>query len=125
MAWDIRKTYYYLVCFATLIMLIVGSVQVVQNTLDLVMPEEVYRPSPIDMYQRYQRPGEEAMVEAPFTRQELQQMSDEEAARMQRQSRRRALRNLLGSLALLLISAPVYFYHWKKVRADERSSDTP
>lgn len=124
MAWDIRKTYYYLVCFATLIMLIVGSVQVVQNTLDLVMPEEMYRPSPIDMYQRYQRPGEETTFEAPFTRQELQQMSDEEAARMQRQSRRRALRNLLGSLSLILISAPVYFYHWKKVRADERSSDT-
>lgn len=124
MAWDIRRTYYYLVCFATLIMMIIGSVQVVQNTLDLIIPEEMYRPSPIDMHMRSQRPGGETALEEPFTRQELEQMADEEAARMQRQSSRRALRNLLGSLALILISAPVYFYHWKKVRADERSSET-
>ena len=123
MGWDIRKTYYYLVCFATLIMMIVGSVQVVQNTLDLVMPEEPYRMSPMDMYQRFDRPGSE-QDDIPYSQQELEAMADEEANRLQRQAQRRALRNLLGSLALILISAPVYFYHWKKVRADERSSDT-
>ncbi len=123
MAWDIRKTYYYLVCFATLIMLIIGSVQVVQNTLDLVIPEEPYRPSPMDMYHRFDRPGSETSSEIPYAREELKQMAEEEAATMQRQARRRALRNLLGSLALILISAPVYFYHWKMVRADEGSTD--
>lgn len=44
MAWDIRRTYYYLVCFATLLMVIIGAVTVVQNTLDLVLPREVYMP---------------------------------------------------------------------------------
>lgn len=123
MAWDIRKTYYYLVCFAMLIMLIVGSVQVVQNGLDLVFPEEAYRPSAIDMHQRYLRPGGDTS-EVTFTTRELEQMAEEESARIQRQMRHRVLRNLIGSLALIMISAPVYFYHWRKVREDERSSDT-
>ena len=120
MAWDIRKTYYYLVCFATLIMVIVGSVQIVQNILDLAIPEEPYRPTAIDMYQRFQRPAGEGVDDAPYTRAELEQMAEEEAETMRRQSRRRALRSLLGSIALVMIAAPVYMYHWKKVRADER-----
>ena len=120
MAWDIRKTYYYLVCFATLIMVIVGSVQIVQNVLDLAIPEEPYRPTPIDMYHRFERPGMEGADDVPYTRAELEKMAAEEAETMRRQSRRRALRNLLGSLALVMIAAPVYMYHWKKVRVDER-----
>lgn len=120
MAWDIRKTYYYLVCFATLIMVIVGSVQIVQNVLDLAIPEEPYRPTPMDMYQRFERPGMEGADDVPYTRAELEKMAAEEAETMRRQSRRRALRNLLGSLALVMIAAPVYMYHWKKVRVDER-----
>ncbi len=123
MAWDIRKTYYYLVCFAMLIMLIVGSVQVVQNSLDLIFPEEAYRMSPIDMYHRYPQPAGEPSAEAPYSRQELEVMAEEESERMQRQAQRRALRNLIGSLALILISAPVYFYHWRKVRTDERLTE--
>lgn len=122
MAWDIRKTYYYLVCFATLIMLIVGTVQVVQNTLDLAIPDDAYRPSPMDVYQRYPRPGAEP-ADAPYTREELERMAEEESERMERQARRRALRSLIGSLALVLIAAPIYAYHWRKVRADESGRD--
>lgn len=112
MAWDIRKTYFYLVCFATLLMLIIGSVQVVQNTLDLVLPEEPYRPSPMEMYQRPHPDG----AEAPFTREEVVQMVEEQAASEARRMRRNALRNLLGSLAMIGIAAPVYLYHWRQVR---------
>ncbi len=125
MAWDVRRTYYYLVCFATLIMMIIGSVQLVQNTLDLVFPEEHYRMSPMDLYQRYERPPGEGAMDEPFTREELAQMAEEEAARMERQARRRALRNLLGNVALILIAAPVYAYHWRMVRADERDRSSP
>jgi len=122
MAWDVRQTYYYLVCFATLLMIIIGSVQLVRNTLDLVFPEEHYRMTPIDAYERYQRPGGNAAVETPYTREEIEQMAEEEAARGERQARRRALRNLLGNLALILIATPVYLYHWRKVRAVEQGT---
>lgn len=122
MAWDIRRTYYYLVCFATLIMMIVGGVQVVRSTLDLFFPEEYYRMSPVDVYDRYPQTRTDGTADAPFTREELIQLADEEADRMRQQARRRALRSLLGNIALLLIASPVYLYHWRKVRADEESS---
>lgn len=119
MGWDVRQTYYYLVCFATLIMMIVGVVQVVENGLDLAFPEEPYRPTPIDVYDRYQRPGMDSGAAVPFTREELDAMAEEEAERMRDQARRRALRNLIGSFTLVIVAAPVYAYHWRRVRSSE------
>jgi hypothetical protein len=117
MAWDIRQTYYYLVCFATLIMVIIGAVVVVQSTLDIVYPATPYRPSVAELHERT-RPRAEG--EPAFTREELEQMAEEEAARMEQSERRRALRSLLGNLALALIAAPIYSYHWRQVRRTER-----
>lgn len=119
MAWEIRSTYLYLVCFATLMMVIVGTVMTVRNALDLALPTEPYRPTPVELYERTRvhpgvHPG--AVEPAPFTREELQQMADEEAERMRREQRRSDVRDLLGSLALLLIAAPVYLYHWRLLR---------
>jgi hypothetical protein len=119
MAWDIRKTYYYLVCFATLLMVLIGAVQVVHRVLDLALPREAYAPSRIDLYERFRGrmqtgPGEEV----PYTRAELEQMAREEAARFQREQRRNDLRNLFGSLAMVVIAGPVYLFHWRKVRRD-------
>lgn len=116
MAWDIRRTYYYLVCFATLLMLIIGAVQVVNNVVDLALPAEPYRPSMVEMAERHrQAPGGEPL----YSREELQQMADEEAERMRRDQRRNNIRNLIGSLALIGIAAPVYLYHWRQVRRAE------
>lgn len=117
MAWDARTTYYYLVCFVTLLMVIFGTVRVVQHGLDLLLPEEPYRPSPVELRERTPRPPGQA--DTTFTREELEEMAEEEAARQRRQQQRRTLRGLLGSLVLVLIAAPVYWYHWRRVRRDE------
>jgi hypothetical protein len=119
MAWDVRQTYYYLVCFATLIMMIIGVVRAVENSLDLAFPEEPYRPTPMDMYERYPRPSADASEPPPYTREELEEMAADEADRMRRQARRRALRNLIGSIALISVAAPVYVYHWRHVRRED------
>lgn len=119
MAWDVRQTYYYLVCFATLIMMIVGAVRVVENGLDLIFPEEPYRPTPVDIYDRLQRPRADTSDALPFTREELEAMADEESDRMRRQAQRRAIRNLIGSLTLMAVAAPIYLYHWRRVRSSD------
>ncbi|MDX1548265.1 MAG: hypothetical protein R3247_14800 [Rhodothermales bacterium] len=115
MAWDVRQTYYYLVCFATLLMVIIGAAQSVRAGLDLALPEEPFRPTALDLRERVLRPGG-APGDSTFTRAELEAMADEEQARLERQMRRNALRRLLGSLALVVIAAPVYAYHWRQVR---------
>lgn len=85
MAWDARTTYYYLVCFVTLLMVIFGTVRVVQHGLDLLLPEEPYRPSPVELRERTLRPPGQA--DTTFTREELEEMAEEEAARQRRQQR--------------------------------------
>ena len=114
MAWELRRTYYYLVCFAALIMLVIGTVSAVRNVLDLVMPEEAYRPTAVDYMHRMNR-GPEG-EELPFTKEEMERLAEEEAHRNERAARRRAVRGLLGNLALIVIAAPLYLYHWREVR---------
>ena len=120
MDWNPRTTYYYLVCFATLMLSIFGGVQIVRQGLDLAFPSTGYYPSPIDVYQRYQvRPPQGEEAEVPFTREELKQMAEEESERQRRDAWNRTMRELLGSLALLLIALPTYLYHWRQIRQME------
>jgi hypothetical protein len=114
MAFSIRRLYYYLVCFTTLIMTIVGTVQVVQQGLDLAMPG-LYGATDWEMRQRFAGPRVPDGPAQP-TDQEIREMVQLEQSR----ERGRALRGLLGSLALILIAAPVYVYHWRRVRRMER-----
>ncbi len=117
MAWDIRSTYYYLVCFATLLMVIIGGTLVVQRSLDLLLPTESYRPTVAEMEMRTQvRPGAEGTSPTVYTREEIEEMAREEGERLRRDEQRRTIRSLLGNLALVLIAAPVYLYHWRQVR---------
>ena len=117
MGWDLRRTYYYLVCFAALIMVVIGTVSAVGNVLDLVMPEEMYRPTAMD-YMHRMNPEAEGEG-SPFTREELEQMAEQEAQRNERAARRRAVRGLIGNLVLILIAAPLYAYHWREVRTKD------
>lgn len=122
MAWDIRQLYYYLVCFATLLMVIIGTVQAVRTTLDLVLPTDIYRPSTLEVYERLRREREATgEIEPALTREELEQIAEEESARYRENQQRSAIRRLLGNIALILIAAPVYVYHWRQVRRYEKS----
>jgi hypothetical protein len=120
MAWDVRNTYFYLVCFATLLMMIIGASQVVFRVLDLALPREPYGPTASELEMRYARP-EPSDTASQYTREELEQMAEEEAERNARQQRRDAIRGLLGNLALVVIAAPVYLYHWRQVRRTQVS----
>ena len=106
MAWDVRQTYYYLVCFATLLMVIIGTVQVAGRLLDLSIPDEPYAPV-------VERPG---TTPEDATDEGFEARRARENAHHFRQQQRRHVRDLLGSLALVLVAAPVYVYHWRRVR---------
>lgn len=113
MAWDVRQTYYYLVCFATLLMVIIGTVQVAGRILDLTIPDEPYPP----VVERPRPPVPPDEVEETF-----EETRAREWAHQLRQQKRRYVRDLLGSLALVLVAAPVYLYHWRRVRRIHETS---
>ena len=96
-------------------MIIIGASQVVFRALDLALPREPYGPTVSELEMRYAPPNS-TNAASQYTREELEQLAEEEAERNARQQRRDALRGLLGNLALVIIAAPVYLYHWRRVR---------
>ncbi|HBC93072.1 MAG TPA: hypothetical protein DCZ10_09295 [Pelotomaculum sp.] len=117
--WNIRQVYLYLVSFATLMMLIVGSVQLIMGVVDLVYPDPTkgmgYYDTKIrlsDMQQKYPN-----LTQEEFEKQLQEEKQDQEAAwRYQR------IRRFINSLALVVVSLPFYLYHWRKI---QRGVDIP
>lgn len=105
--WSLRNIYLYLVCLITLIMVIVGAVGVVRSGVELLYPE------PTMMEPLPKGEGAPDMTEEEWKRQQ-------EIGRQQ--SRRWAILNFVGNVALVLIAGPIYVYHWRKI--EEEKSDT-
>ena len=114
MAWELGKTYYYLVCFATLMMMIIGSVGIVEAGLDLVLrPNEGY-PDRYELYRQHVEMRSDG--ESVPTQEEIDEMLAERTEHNLRRARRNQIRRMCVHIALVLIAAPLYSYHWKRVR---------
>ncbi|MCL5046410.1 MAG: DUF5671 domain-containing protein [Actinobacteria bacterium] len=110
--WDIRTIYLYLVSFVTLIMIIVGTVMLVQNTVEWLVPPPDYYPGPLETKMRMaNEKADPALIEEQV---KLEQ------ERMRQQRRYQRARELSNSLALLLVAGPVYLYHWRKIQREDR-----
>ena len=107
-AWTI---YHYLVCFVTLMMVIVGTVQLVNNLVDYLLPTRVQWPSLESVQMRL---GPEVDEETVRRQHEMEQ------SQMQRDMRERHLRSALRSLALIFVAAPVYVAHWRRINRNEK-----
>ena len=117
MAVEPRQIYYYLVCLITLVMIIIGTVQVVNRTTDMVLPPEPYR-APLTEFSTGTPDGEQ--VAGP-TREEREAQVRQNEERQIRESRRNAIRGLIGNITLLALAVPIYWYHWRRIR-DEKAS---
>lgn len=101
--WSLRNIYLYLVCLITLIMVIVATVGLVQNTVRLVYPEVGYfYETPVDK-------GGDGLTEEEIER---QRELDQQRARQQ------AVYSLVGNVAMLLVAGPLYVYHWRKIEVE-------
>jgi hypothetical protein len=92
--WTVRNTYLYLVCLITLVIVIVGAVGTVRGLVSLAYPEPVSVVTSME--------AEKGMLEADVLVQ-------------QRWSQRYAVLDLVNNAALLLIAAPLYLSHWRKI----------
>ena len=99
--WNLRNLYLYLVCLITLVISIFAAVQVVRSVVELVYPDPGYYGS---------APAKESGVsEQDFAR---QQQAAEES------QRRNAVLGLVGSATTLLITVPLYRYHWRRIERE-------
>ncbi len=107
---DLRELYLSLVCLITLVLVIVGGVQVVRHGLDLLLPDPppVLGPMP--------EPGDAITTRTP-SRSYEQTWQEHERLRMQRQ----AIRGLLVNLVLLVLAGQIYRVHWRHLQTVRRT----
>lgn len=108
----LRNLYLYVVCLITLVIAIFSAVSLVRNIVELAYPGPGYgfeyaAPAPL-------APGERS------TETEADRKRRVDAAR--ESQRRESVLGLVGSGTTLLIVAPLYAYHWRKVQQEVRAS---
>jgi len=114
--WDIRHVYLYLVCFATLMMVIIGSVQLMNGLVDVLYPNTYLGPKAPPYTAMQQK-------DSNITQEEINRQTEEEQQRQEASMNRSKVINIVNSLALIGISLPIYFYHWRKIQHGERKID--
>lgn len=117
--WNIRQVYLYLVCFATLMMLIIGSVQLIMGVVDLIYPDPNMEPGYLDTKMRV---SEMQRNDPGITREDIEKQIQEERERQKVSQKYYQVKRFINSLALVVVSLPVYLYHWRKI---QRGGDIP
>ena len=98
---DWRSLYLYAVSLITLLVCLFTVISLINRGLDLIVPDAGY----VDPYAAQNDPNIDPEV--------IKQANID-------QNRRSAIRGITSSLVTLLVTVPVYLYHWKMVRKISR-----
>jgi len=112
-AWSVKNLYYYLVCLVTLFMFVGGAISSVNNAMQMILPDKPNVPIFYTYYPDY-RPEFESQVFDPPPLEELEARRAEQE-NMDDYYRGYSTRRLLNSMAFMIIAAPVYIYHWRRI----------
>ena len=104
MKFSIRLLYLYLFSFVGLLISIIGSIQLV----DLGLKNYVFR---VSEYAYYVDPV--VSEKQTISPEEMEKRNKEE----QTNQRKRQLSN---SIAMILVGVPVYLYHWKTIKKEQK-----
>ena len=115
--WSPRNIYLYLVCLVTLVLTIFAVVEVVRAVAELAYPapamlQPIPMPTAVPPESTLQTPEKAPQVDQAW---ELRQQE------LQRQWERRGTTlSLVRNIAMLVVAAPIYFYHWRKIERASR-----
>ena len=115
----IRTIYLYCVCFITLSLSLGGFISTVNSGAQHFFPTSfAFHQSVTDwtLYDRSNPWSSQIDREWELERQEWQEVERQNA-------RRRTLRSTLNSFGLLVVSAPIFIYHWKKAESERKESE--
>ena len=112
--WTLRNLYLYLVCFVTVIMILIGAVSTVNNLIDLAYEVPPYVESKEDMLKNFENLSEKGVF-ADMTFEEYKDMRSEDIEMQKERDRVYDLRSLFHSMSIFIIGIPFYIYHWRKI----------
>lgn len=108
MKFSLRLLYLYLFSFVGLLITIIGSIQLI----DLGLKTYVFKVSEYGYYPMAPILDDKGKVTITIEEQKKQQEMD---AANQRK------RQISNSLAMILVGAPVYLYHWKTIKKEAKN----
>jgi len=115
MKFNIRLIYLYLFSFVGLLVFVIGCVRLVDLGLKIVVFNNA------DMYTSYpitlkMGPDDKRTTE------EIKQENDLQQKVQLEESKRNRQREVSSSLAMIIVGAPLYLYHWKAIQKDSKLS---
>jgi len=102
---NIRILYLYLFSFVGLIIVVFGSISLINLGLKTLVFKDA------DKYPVYV--DESVPMGKRTSKEELEQRQDEE-------SRRQKQRELSNAIAMIAVGTPLYLYHWKKIQKEDK-----
>lgn len=120
----VRTIYMYLVCLVAIVTFIIGSVNALNVTLkyfvfDLKTPRWE-QPAELACKEQWKYPlkttNDEGKFEEPLTEEEIDECIKETTIAQLAQGKKDALETLSWALAALLISIPIWAYHWRYIK---------
>lgn len=107
MKFSLRLLYLYLFSFVGLIITIIGTIQI----LDLTLKTYVFK---VDHISYPVMPITSEKGEILVSKEDQQRQQETENANQKK-------RQMSNSLAMILVGAPVYLYHWKTIKKESKS----
>lgn len=105
MKFNLRLLYLYLFSFVGLLIVVIGSIQMVNLGLKTFIFKDVDK---YEIYPSYPIKGEE-QVESP----------EVISARQDREATRQRQRDLINSVSMIVVGLPLYIYHWKLIAKEK------
>jgi hypothetical protein len=112
--WNIKNLYFYLVCLVTLFLFVGGAISATNNAMQLAVPDRPNVPLTNVYYPEYRGDPPQPVFDPPPLA-ELEELRAEQE-RLDFYYQGYTKRSLLNSIALMIIAAPFYLYHWNKVK---------
>ena len=104
LGFSLRLLYLYLFSFVGLLITVIGSIQIV----DLTLKTYVFK---VSEYSYYPEPLSVEAGKPIMSIEESRKRNEEEQANQRK-------RQLSNSLAMIVIGAPLYLYHWKTIKKE-------
>ncbi|OFW49746.1 MAG: hypothetical protein A2163_11055 [Actinobacteria bacterium RBG_13_35_12] len=105
-----REIYFYIVCLIALVIFIVGLVMVYDDSINYVKPTTyMTKSSIITMYSTGQYQD--------LSKEEIEKLAEDELNAYLQNEKDRAIKGLLRGILLVIISIPLFAFHWKKAQA--------
>ena len=115
MKFNLRLLYLYLFSFVGLLITIIGSIQII----DLGLKTYVFKVSEYSFYSPPFTPdGRTPTTKEEIDQQKLDKIEMDKQGIIEQASQRK--RQLSTSLSMILVGVPVYLYHWKTIKKENR-----